>query len=74
MGWEISNIYIGKLGIFKLADVEMELCGHCLEASDHQLHIHVSDVHLIVAVIVEKEIINWHMPDANPSIGLFISI
>ena len=73
-GWEISNVCVGEPGILELANVETELRGHRLEASNHQLHIRISDAHLIVAAIAEKEIVNRHMPDTNPSIGRFISI
>ena len=73
-GWEISDVCIGKPGIIELADVEMELRRHRLEACNPQLHVRVSDVHLIAAVIAEKEIVNRQMPDTNPSIVRFISI
>ena len=72
--WEISNICISEPGIFELADVETELRGHRLEARNPQLHVHVLDVHLVVAVIADKEIVNRQMPDTNPSIGRLISI
>ncbi len=70
-GWEISDVCIGEPGIVELADIETELGGHHLEASNPQLHVRVSDVHLIVAAIAEKEIANRQMPDTNPSIGPF---
>ena len=73
-GWEISNLRIGELGIVELADVETKLCSHRAETSNPQLHVCVSDVHLIVAAIADKEIVNRQVPDANPSIGRFISI
>jgi len=73
-GWEISDVCIGEPGIVELADVEMELGGHRLEAYNPQLHVRVSDVHLIAAAIAEKEIVNRQMPDTNPSIGRLISI
>ena len=72
--WEIFNVFIGEPGIFELADVEAELRNHRLEASDPQLQVRVWDVHLIVAAIADKEIVNRHMPNTNPSIGRFISI
>ena len=72
--WEISEICISEPGIFELADVETELCSHHSEASNSQLHVHVSDVHLVVAAIADKEIVNRQMPHTNPSIGRFISI
>ncbi len=74
LGWEIFNICISKPGIFEIADVETKLRSHHLEASDPQLHIHVSEVHLIVTAITDKEIVNGQMPDTNPSIDCFISI
>ena len=73
-GWEIINVCISEPGILELADVETELCNHRLEASNAQLHVCVSDVHLVVAAIADKEIIKLQMPDTNPSIGHFISI
>ena len=73
-GWEIFNVRISKPGIFEIADVEAKLCSHHLEASDTQLHVCVSEVHLIVAAIADKEIVNRQMPETNPSIGRFISI
>ena len=72
--WEIPNICISEPGIFELADIEAELGGHCHEACNPQLHVHVLDVHLVVAVIADKEIVNRQMPDTNPSIGRLISI
>ena len=42
----------------KLADVETELSSHHFEACNPQLHIHISDVHLSVTAIAEKEIVN----------------
>ncbi len=74
LGWEIINVCISKLGIFEIADVETELRSHHLEASDPQLYVHVLEIHLIVAAVADKEIINQQMPDTNPSIGHFISI
>ena len=73
-GWEILNVCISKPRIFKIADVEMKLRSHHVEASDPQLHIRVSEVHLVVAAVADKEIVNRQMPDTNPSIGCFISI
>ena len=73
-GWEISDVCIGEPGIVELADVEMELGSHRIEACNPQLHIRVKDVHLIAAAIAEKEIVNRQMPDTNPSIGRFISV
>src|SRR5258706_882064 len=73
-GWEILNICISKPGIFEIANVETKLRSHHLEASDPQLHIRVSEVHLIVATVTDKKIINRQMPDSNPSIGRFISV
>ncbi len=74
LGWEISDVCIGEPGIVELADVETELGSHGLETRTPQLHVRVSDVHLIAAAIAEKEIVNRQMPDTNPSIGRFISI
>ena len=73
-GWEISNVCIGDPGIVELADVKTELGSHHLEACNPQLHVRISDVHLIAAAIAEKEIVNRQMSDTNPSIGRFISI
>ena len=56
--WEVINVCISELGIFKLADIEMQLCNHCLEASNSQLHVCFSDIHLIVTMIADKEIVN----------------
>ena len=50
--WEIFNVCISKSGIFEIADVETKLRSHHLEASDPQLHVRVSEVHLMVAAIV----------------------
>ena len=72
--WEISDGYIREPRIFELANVEMELRSHHSEARNPQLHVRVSDVHLAVAAIADKEIVNRQMPDTNPSIGRFISI
>ena len=72
--WEILNACISKPGIFEIADVETKLRSHHVEASDPQLHVCVSDVHLIVAAIADKEIVNRQMSDTNPSIGRLISI
>ena len=68
-GCEIFNVCIRKPGIFEIADVEMKSCSHHLEASDPQLHVRASEVHLIVAAIADKEIVNRQMLDTNPSIG-----
>ena len=73
-GWEISDVCIGEPGIVELTDVETELGSHRLEACDPQLHVRLSDVHLIAAAIAEKEIVNRQMLDTNTSIGCFISI
>ena len=73
-GWEISDVCIGELGIVELADVEMELGSHHFEACNPQLHVHISDMHLRVAAIAEKEVVNRQMLDTNPSVGCFISI
>jgi len=56
--WEIMDVRISKPGVFKLADIETELFGHRLEASNSQLHVRVLDVDLIGAVIADKEIRN----------------
>ena len=72
--WEILNICIRNPGIFELADVETELRGHRPETCNPQLHIRVLDVHLVVTVIADKEIVHRQMPDTNPSIGSFIPI
>src|SRR5258706_5900922 len=74
LGWEIFDVCISKPRIFEIADVETKLRSHHLDASDPQLHVCVSEVHLIVAVIADKEIVNQQMPDMSPSIGRFISI
>ena len=73
-GWEIFDVRISELRIFELADIKTELRNHRLETSNPQLHVCISDVHLIVAVIADKEVVNRQMPDTNPSIGRFISI
>ena len=54
------NISICEPGIFELADIEMELFNHFLQASHPQFYIHFSEVDVIVAVtiIAEKEIRN----------------
>ena len=70
-GWDICNLRIGEPGIAELADVETKLHGHRLELSNTQLHVCVSDMHLIVA---DKEIVNRQVPDTDPTIGPFISI
>src|SRR5258706_6720647 len=57
-GWEISDACISEPGIFELADVETESCSHHSEAINPQLHVRVSDVHLIGAAIADKEIVN----------------
>ena len=72
--WEILDVCISKLGIFEIADVESKLRSHHIEAIDPQLHVRVSEVHLIVTAIADEEIINRQMPDTNPSISCFISI
>ena len=73
-GWEICNVCIGELGIVKLADVEMELGSHQLEAFNSQLHVRVSNIHLTVTAFAEKEIVNRQMSDTNASIGRFFLI
>jgi len=73
-GWEILNVHISEPRIFELADVETELRKHRLETSNPKLHVFIEDVHLIVAVIADEEIVNRQMPDTNPSIGRFVSI
>jgi len=73
-GWEILNVCISKTGIFEIANVETKLSSHHLEASDPQPHVRISDIHLAVAVIADKEIENRQMSDTNPSVGLFILI
>ena len=73
-GWEISNLRIGDPGIVELADVETKSRSHCLDTSNPQLHVRLSEVHLIVAAIANKEIVNRQVPDTNPSIGRLISI
>ena len=73
-GWEISDVFIGEPGIVELADVETELGNHRLETCDPQLHVRVSDVHLITAAITAKEIVNRQMTSMNPIIGRVISI
>ena len=73
-GWEIFDSCISELGIFELADVETELCDHCIKAGNAQLHVRVSDVHMIVAATADKEIVNRQMPRTNPSIGRLVSI
>ncbi len=74
LGWEILNVCISNPGIFEIANVETKLCSHHLKASNPQLYVRVLDVHLIVAVIADKEIVNRQMLYMNPSIGRFISI
>ena len=49
---EIMNICICKPGIFELADTEMELFNHFLQASDPKLHIRILVVDMIVVVII----------------------
>ncbi len=71
--WEVSNVCISESRIFEVANVETELRSHRLETSNPQLHVCVSDIHLIVTAIADKEIVNRQMPDTNPSIGRFIS-
>ena len=73
-GREIIYVCIGEPGIFELADVETEMSNHRLETGIPQLHVRFSDVHVIVAAIAHKVIVNRQMPDTNPSIGRFISI
>ena len=73
-GWEVFDVCISKPGIFEIADVETKLRSHHLEASDPQLHVRVSEVHLVVAAVADKEIVNRQVPDTNPSIGCLISI
>ena len=73
-GWEISDLHIGEPRIVKLADVETKLNSHRFKTSSTQLHVCISDVHLIFAAIADKEIVNRQVPDTNPSIGCFISI
>jgi len=58
LGWEIFNVCISRPGIFKIVDVEMKSCSHHLKANDPQLHVCVSEIHLIVAAIADKEIVN----------------
>ena len=72
--WEVLDVSISEPGIFELADVEAEMRNHRLDASDPEVHIRVSDVHLIVAAIADKEIVNRQVTDTNPSIGRFISV
>ena len=71
---EIFNVHISEPEIFKFADVETELHNHHLETGNPQLHICISEVHLIVAAIADKEIVNRQMLDSNPFICCFISI
>ena len=71
--WEISDVCISEPGIVEFADVETELGSHHPDACNPQLHVRVSDVHLIFVTFAEKEIVNRQMPDTNPSIGCFIS-
>ena len=73
-GWEISDVCIGEPGIAELANVEMELGDHHLQACIPQLHVRVSEVDLIVAAIADKEIVNRQMPNTDPIIDRFISI
>ena len=72
--WEISNLRIGEPGIVELADVETKLRSHRLETGNPQLHVCVSDGHLVFAAIADKEIVNRQVPDTDPSIDRFISI
>jgi len=58
LGWEIVDVCISDPGIFELANVETELRKHRLKASNPQLHMRISDVHLILAAIADKEIVN----------------
>jgi len=74
LGWEIFNVCVSKSGIFEIADVETKLHSHHLEAGDTQLQVRISEVHLIVAAIADKEIVNQQMLDMNPSISRLISI
>ena len=57
-GWEIIDVRIRKPRIFELADIETELFDHRLEASNPQLQVRVVEVHLIGAVVADKEIRN----------------
>ena len=57
-GWKIADVDIREPGIFELADVEMELGSHHSEAINPHLHVHVSDVHLKVAAIADKEFVD----------------
>ena len=57
-GREVSNVCIGDPGILEIADIEMELFYHRLEAGDTLLCVRLSQVDLVLAVIVEKEIGN----------------
>ena len=73
-GWEISDIGISEPGIVELADVEAELCCHHPEASNSQLHVRISVVHLTVAAITDEEIVNRRMLETNASIDHLISV
>ena len=55
-GWEITDVSIRKPRIFELADIETEPFDHRLEASNSQLQVRVVEVHLIGAVVADKEI------------------
>jgi len=57
-GWEIFDVCISDPGIFELANIETELRKHRLKASNPQLHVRVAGVHLILAAIADKEIVN----------------
>ena len=57
-GWEVIDFRICKPGVFELANIEMELCNHRLDAGNSQLLVHIIKVDLIGAVIADKEIQN----------------
>jgi len=59
-GVKTSIICIRKPGIFKLANVEMELGNHCLEARNAEMRVRLCKVDLVavVTVIADKEIEN----------------
>ena len=56
--WEISDVCVRHSGIFQVADVETELRSHHSEAINPQLHVGVLDVHLKIAAIADKEIVD----------------
>ncbi len=64
-GWETVDVFNSDPRILELADVETQLGNHRLEASNSKRHVRVLDVHLIVAAIADKEIVNREMPDTN---------